>query len=440
MTSLRDVQTHLLLLACALLLALGVRCAAAWKLAKQTPAGSRFEFGDSDTYWELGAAIARGEPYAYGPREYRVMRTPGYPLLLATLQRATGGAAGPWEARMLSIALGLIAVAATYFLGRWIFTPSVGLLAAFLAALSPCAAASSAVVLAEAPFIPVMLAQLACFWGMLTAKTTQQLLLCSALVGLLAGVGALIRPSWLLFTPLVLLAALLLPLKDASPSRRMRIVGAAAAMIALCVAMAPWWIRNYQVSGRWIATTLQAGPSLYDGWRPDADGSSDMRFVEEFEARADQEGVLPRVGINRELALDAQMSAAAKEWAKQHPRRVLELAAIKFLRTWNVAPNYSEMQSPWLRAAVFLGYAPVMVAAALGAWKLRRRSDVLLLCLAPAIYFSLLHMVYVGSIRYRQPAMFPLFLLAAAWLAELSIVQRRLGSTTLATGNREGAA
>jgi hypothetical protein len=35
----------------------------------------------------------------------------------------------------------------------------------------------------------------------------------------------------------------------------------------------------------------------------------------------------------------------------------------------------------------------------------------------PAVYFSLLNLVFLGSIRYREPAMLALVVLAAGWLA-----------------------
>jgi hypothetical protein len=38
------------------------------------------------------------------------------------------------------------------------------------------------------------------------------------------------------------------------------------------------------------------------------------------------------------------------------------------------------------------------------------------LCGLPAIYFTLLHMVFVSSIRYREPAMLGLIVLAAGVL------------------------
>ncbi len=416
MTSLRVNSSHYFALACILLAALGVRFGVARHWQNKLAPGVTFEFGDSETYWKLGETIYRGEPYAYGPREYRVMRTPGYPVLLAALMRVTSGAASAWDARVLSVSLGGIAVALTYLVARMMLDARTGLIAAAISALAPCAVASSVFVLAEAPFIPVMLGQLGCWWASLTAISPRRAMLLAGAAGIFAGVGVLIRPSWLLFTPFALGALLLVRRKELN-WRPLQFAPSVICLLMMAAVLAPWWIRNYQASGRFIATTLQAGPSLYDGWRPDADGASDMRFVEEFESLADERPEVPFKGIEREIVLDSEMSRAAKEWASQNPGRVLQLAAVKFIRTWNVVPNFAEMQSMVMRLAVMLGYTPVMITAGLGAWKFRARWDLLLVCLLPAIYFSALHMIYVGSLRYRQPAMFPLFVLSAAWLA-----------------------
>ena len=68
---------------------------------------------------------------------------------------------------------------------------------------------------------------------------------------------------------------------------------------------------------------------------------------------------------------------------------------------------------------------PAAVAAGdPGAWKWRRAGWPLLLCLLPAVYYTGLHMVFVSSIRYRQPAMMVWLILAAgvigSWLESMA--------------------
>jgi ATP/ADP translocase len=101
------------------------------------------------------------------------------------------------------------------------------------------------------------------------------------------------------------------------------------------------------------------------------------------------------------------------------------LAVVKFARTWNVWPNEPSLRNGWLRLAVMTGYLPLLIGGIIGAWWFRDRGWSCALCILPAVYFAGLHMIFVGSIRYRQPAMLPLTVLAAGVAAELLRSWRR---------------
>jgi 4-amino-4-deoxy-L-arabinose transferase-like glycosyltransferase len=233
-----------------------------------------------------------------------------------------------------------------------------------------------------------------------------------------AGVATLMRPSWLLFTPLALGVGL-----AAGPQRARHLRLGVFLLAGLVAAMLPWWLRNWCVAGRFVPTTLQVGESLYDGWNPQATGGSDMKVVDEFRQRLRAEdaarGGAPESGDCFEFRLDRQLRDAALAWARAHPGRVVELAAIKFLRIWNIWPNEPSLRSPWLRAAVMGGYTPVLVFGLLGVWRFARRGWPYVLCFLPAAYFTALHVIFVGSLRYRQPALLPLIVLAAGATVEL---------------------
>jgi hypothetical protein len=91
---------------------------------------------------------------------------------------------------------------------------------------------------------------------------------------------------------------------------------------------------------------------------------------------------------------------------------VAQLAAIKFARMWNVWPNEAAFSAWHIRLAVLMTYVPVMVLAIVGAIKTIHRGWPYVLCWLPAVYFTLLHVVFVSSIRYREPAVLALMVLA----------------------------
>ncbi len=262
-------------------LALVVRLVAAWGWESRLAAGQRFFFGDSDGYWVLGQAIARGDPYQYGTSERQVFRTPGYPLLLAIVFRLCGDDAPVMAGRALGAILGAAAVGIVGWWTSVLFDGRAGRIAATIAAFYPGAIATSVFILSEAPFCSFMLAQLA-LWSAAWRASTRGAVCALALAGGAAGgYATLVRPSWLLFTPLALAVALAI---DRGQRRRQLAIGAAM-LAALVLVMLPWWIRNARVTGHFVATTLQTGASLYDGLNPKADGSSNMDFVPAFEER-----------------------------------------------------------------------------------------------------------------------------------------------------------
>jgi hypothetical protein len=194
-------------------------------------------------------------------------------------------------------------------------------------------------------------------------------------------------------------------------------------MAALAVTMSPWWIRNYRVTGHFVPTSLQVGASLYDGLSPHATGASNMQpvdeFIKQYRESAPREDAAP--DADGEAALDRALRDASMKWTREHPAAVLRLALVKFVRMWNFVPNAAEFQSLRLRLVVACGYTPLLLLALWGAWRWAPRGWPYGLCLLPAFYFTLLHMIFVASIRYRQPPMMALIVLAAAIAARKRI-------------------
>ena len=407
-----------------LLVALAARMGAAALWHHRTE--GRFFFGDSETYWHLARTIARAEPYRYPAEGYdaRVFRTPGYPVLLAPLFLAGGDEPPIFWARAQGAVIGALAAGGVWALARQWFGPPAALAAGLTAAVYPGAVATSAMVLTETPFAALMLLQIGA-WGAAWRSIGRRRAIWFALgAGAAAGAAVLVRPSWLLFTPcvvaLVWVIGWLRGGRDATaangetavhrPAQNEPAVGLAV-LAAMLVVLLPWWARNWYATGHFVPTTLQVGASLYDGLSPHATGASDMTFVPRFVAAERQRNAHAETPF--EVRLDRRMRREALAWARRHPGRVARLAAVKFVRMWNLWPNEPELSAWPVRIVVAGTYVPVIILALAGARRTFHLGWPYRLCWLPAVYFTALHMVFVSSIRYREPAMLALVVLAA---------------------------
>lgn len=404
-------------LAAILAVALVLRIGAAYWWQSRVPAGQRFGFPDSESYWTLGQRIAAGKSYEFGPIPYYLFRTPGYPLLLSPIFLIGGQHPPVMAGRMLSVVLGTLTVLLAALLARQLFDERVSVLTALAVAVYPEAIAQSVFVLSEAPFTPLMLVQLSAWIAATRTKSRSDLAGWSLGAGMAGGLATLMRPSWLLFLPLALVLSLVLP-----GQRLKQLAIGGLTIVSFCLTLSPWWIYTTVIAGRFVPTSLQVGASLYDGLSPDANGASDMRFVATFIAEQRRADQLTKPSPRQlfEDRLDERMKQASLAWAKQHPRRVLELALTKFLRIWSPWPNATEFRSTTLRLVLMLSYVPALILIAAGFWQSRKLGWPILLLALPAAYFTLLHVIFVSSIRYRQPALIPLLVLAAVAVAALN--------------------
>lgn len=187
------------------------------------------------------------------------------------------------------------------------------------------------------------------------------------------------------------------------------VAGAILATSATLLVLLPWAWRNERVLGRWVWTTSNDGITAYDGFHAGATGASDQSFV----------AWMPELQGMRELERSDYLGAEAKWFVRENPRRVAELTLAKVARTWSPVPLSAEFGTPLHRAIAMTFALPLdlLVIVGLIAGRLPRR--VKLFMLLPALYFTAVHGLSVGSLRYRVPAEPPLAVLAAAGAARL---------------------
>ena len=134
-----------------------------------------------------------------------------------------------------------------------------------------------------------------------------------------------------------------------------------------------------------------------------------------------------RLGMDRiipmtEIRADAFLKRRVRAWLAERllfpedPWRVARLCLNKAVRTWTPLPNWDGAQAWHYKLASAGTYVPVMLLMLYGAWTFRHRWREVYLLLVPALYIACLHSIFMGSIRYRLPAMPCLMILAAAGL------------------------
>ncbi len=416
----RQGRSQRVLLVLVLALTLRVSAAAYWQRQADSE-GRLFRLGDSHSYWTLATEFIRGRPYQYGSPNASVFRAPVYPILLAPFTLIEDQRTAVWAARLCGCALGTLAVGLVMVLANQLAGPRAVVPAGLLAAIYPGAIGMSVVILSEAIFCPLMLLHL-WFWQIAWHHCRQRVVwLCAIAAGCVAGLAILARPSWLLFTPMLFALGMLL-----GPRRDRHALLFAGMLIGIGFTMSPWWIRNANITGRFVLTTLQVGPSLYDGLHAGATGASDegMRFMDQFLAeQISADAQASNSPSTLEFRLNRRAQQAALEWAVANPSETALLAFRKFLRTWSLWPNGGEVGSSTLRVGLTLGCFGILALAIVGTLggtaeiavqggSTGCRSWAVGFYWLPCLYFTMLHMIFVGSIRYREPALLVLTIVA----------------------------
>jgi 4-amino-4-deoxy-L-arabinose transferase-like glycosyltransferase len=357
--------------------------------------------GDAEGYWQLAQNIVAGHDFAIYTPPRHVLRMPGFPLLIAASMSIFGNAVLP--ARLLLAVTGGLACGLVYWLGRVLFDRQIAFAGGMVAALMPTFIGFSALFLSETAFAAALVASLIPAAYLVKELPysigTGRCIALSIACGLLIGVATYMRPSWLLAAPIA--SALML---IAGRARPLAWCAAITIGVTTFLSLLPWGLRNERLTGHLVLTTLWMGPSLYDSLSPTATGESDMAFY-------DRENKLAEMS---EYEVDRQYRQRAWKFARENPARALKLSAIKLWHFWSPWPNAPQFQDWPHRIMVTATFVVFFGLAVRGLIATRPSLTTLALTLGPIVYFSALHTIFIGSLRYRLPAEYPIALLAGA--------------------------
>ena len=427
------------------ILALLLRLTAAWAWQSQcNTAGSPLKFGDSHSYWIIARNVVHEGTYQYGSDQSKIFRAPVYPLFLTPFvaleapleEHHLKAPISPTIPLLVRFAGSLLGAACVWLLMHWTRSlcnlPLAPILTGLLATLYCGAVGMSIFVLSEALATPLFI--LATYWTWLAVQPKQKNipipkkfspLLIPAATAL--ATACLTRPSWSLWLPIACLYILFASYLTHHKDRKTPLLQSAIFMIVFLLSMTPWWIRNYSITGKFVPTTLQVGASLYDGWHPNASGSSDenMAFSTEFlQSQLQQDQLLASEGKPLESTLewriDRRLLHAAYQWAFENTSDVVKLGLVKFLKTWMPMPIARELGNPCVRWWEAGSYSTIMLLAAWGLCYLAKSRPLSALWIAmPCLYLAVLHAVFIGSVRYRQPGVLILCVLAGIGAAHI---------------------
>jgi 4-amino-4-deoxy-L-arabinose transferase-like glycosyltransferase len=165
--------------------------------------------------------------------------------------------------------------------------------------------------------------------------------------------------------------------------------------LSYVVIMSPWWIHQYQKYDSFVRLSLGDGIVLYAGNNPlnfSGGGISGVDFDDShFEV---QDPIIRNITLKN----------AAFEYILSNPGHFVKMSLVKLTRLWRLWPYAQEYSQWYIVVLSLLSYGMVLLMA-LGfmvrySKKYFRNT---LPILALFAYITLVHMISIGSIRYRFP-------------------------------------
>lgn len=166
--------------------------------------------------------------------------------------------------------------------------------------------------------------------------------------------------------------------------------------ITYAIILTPWWLHQYQKYGEFVRLNLADGIVLYSGNNPiNKTGGGIVGDDVDLSLFENEKNPIIR---------NNNMKSAAIGFIVDNPRRFIELAGLKFFRFWRLWPHTEHYQKWYVVAASLLSYGlTLFLAIGFVLRSGRRHFRNLLPIFALFSYLTLIHMVTIGSIRYRFP-------------------------------------
>lgn len=367
-------------------------------------------FSSDDNFWEFGyemgqiaSTLAMGNGFGWPewsahPEGPTAWMAPVYPFIMAVAFRNLGiySSQAAIVLQLFQIILSVLTCVLLYFLGKRLYNAQVGLIAAFLLAMYPPAVHYSVRIIWDTSLFTACLILIIL---MFLRQAQSPDMKGGAFLGLLIGFTALVNPVVIGPFPFALTWLFL----KANADRRAIIKSMSAMVIASCLVISPWLVRNYGIFGNFVPIKSNFGHELFLGNNEYATGTYEDAFGRYRKKNpmtaltaADQAYLRQsdEVSRNRFLLHKAITSIVT------HPIDFLKRTMSRFVAYW----TYMRPTDTWQAKVSVISYLSVLMLAIGGLFITRdRRKDVqlvlLFLLLIPVPYY----LTIVGVFRYRFP-------------------------------------
>lgn len=370
-------------------------------------------YGFKTDYHYYAQNILSGKGFSYsdaGVDYLDVYRVPGYSLFLALVYKIFGNHYFP--VMLIQVFLNAAVCVFIFYITKRYFSLKFSYAISFAVAIYPFTAV----------FVPTIYAETLCIFlfslGLFLfekARASENLLLFS-FSGITFGYCLLVRPGTALFPFFITIAYLFVA--------NLRKIWKYLLVFNFCVVLiwAPWVVRNYLVTGKFIPLTIEGNEMLF--WSTGAIGKyfetrmSNPKFIGELvevKQKLDASGLS---GLQKTIEYEAFFFEYAVKNIKDNPFLYLFATIRRIPRMWISSPvaddvshnyGYEIMKSRRVERRILFSLIKYfltgcLILAVYGIWLLRRRWREFIFLLLPIIYFSLTHMFLLAEARYTLPA------------------------------------
>jgi len=363
--------------------------------------------------WPEWSAFPQG-PTAWMPPVYPMMMAAAFKIFGLYSQQAA------IFLELFQIILSTLACVLLYLVGKRLYNAQAGLCAAFLFAIYPPAIHYAIrVIWGSSLLICCMLGSIL----LLLRQAKHPHMKGGLCLGVLLGFTALVDPTivstypgaftWLYF--------------KSEENRTITAKTIAATLIAFCLVISPWLVRNYLTLGRFVFIKSNLGTALFMGNNAYATGGydDDSNY---FRNRATgvvlTEAELEDFKRFDEAAQDKFFLQKAMTFIVEHPFNFVQRTVKRFIIYW----TYMRPPESWQQKISLLAYLTVLTLAVAGfslSWPIGQGVQLIgiFLLFLPAIYYFTI----VGVFRYRFPSEALLIVFAGYTLDRALVSFKRRG-------------